>query len=70
MVNITNYKRNENKNYKKLSFHTGQYVHHQKNLQTKNAEEGVEKREPPDTVSGNVTWYSHYREECGSSLKS
>ena len=30
MLNITNYKRNDNQNYKEVSFHTGQYVHHQK----------------------------------------
>ena len=34
--------------------------HHQKNLQSINAGEGVEKREPSYTVGGNVNWYSHY----------
>ena len=33
-----------------------------KNLQTINAGEGVEKREPSYTVGGNVNWYSHYGE--------
>ena len=33
-----------------------------KNLQTINAGEGVEKRELPYTLGGNVNWYSHYGE--------
>ena len=40
-----------------------------KNLQTINAEESVEKREPSCTVGGNVNWYSHYGEQYGESLK-
>ena len=40
-----------------------------KNLQTINAGEGVEKREPSCTVGGNVNWYSHYGEHYGGSLK-
>ena len=40
-----------------------------KNLHTTNAGEGVEKREPPYTVGGNVNWYSHYGEQYGSSPK-
>ena len=40
-----------------------------KNLQTLSAWEGVEKREPLYTVSRNVSWYSHYGEQCGGSLK-
>ena len=39
------------------------------NLQTTNAGEGVEKREPSCTVGGNVNWYSHYGEQYGGSLK-
>jgi len=38
-------------------------------LQTINAGEGVEKREPSNTVGGNVSWYSHYGEHYGDSLK-
>ena len=41
-----------------------------KNLQTINAGEGVEKREPSCTVGGNVNGYSHYGEQYGGSLKS
>ena len=40
-----------------------------KNLQTINAGEGVEKREPSYSVDGNVNWYSHYGEQYGGSLK-
>ena len=54
MLNITNYSRNANQNYNEVSLHTGQNGHHQKNLQTINAGEGVEKREPSYTVGGNV----------------
>ena len=53
MLNITNHQRNGNQNYNELSPHTGQYGHHQKNLQI-NAGEGVEKREPSCTFGGNV----------------
>ena len=41
-----------------------------KNLQTINAGEGVEEREPSCTVGGNVNWYSRYGEQYGGSLKS
>ena len=40
-----------------------------KNLQTINAGEGIEKREPSCTAGGNVNWYSHYGEQCGNFLK-
>ena len=39
------------------------------NLQTINAGEGVEKREPSCIVGGNVNWCSHYGEQYGGSLK-
>ena len=45
MLNITNYQRNANQNFNEVSPHTGQNGHHQKNLQTINAGEDVEKRE-------------------------
>ena len=54
MLNITNHQRNANQNYNEVSPHTGQNGHHQKNLQTINAGEGVEKREPSCTVPWNV----------------
>ena len=37
-----------------ISLHTGQNGHDQKNLQTINAGEGVEKRKTSWTVGGNV----------------
>ena len=40
-----------------------------KNLQTINAGEGVEKREPFCTVGGNINWHNHYRQQYGSSFK-
>ena len=40
-----------------------------KSLQTINAGEGVEKREPSYTVGRNVNWYSHYGREYDDSLK-
>ena len=40
-----------------------------KNLQTLNAGEGVEKREPSCIVGGNVNWYNHYGEQNGDFLK-
>jgi len=40
-----------------------------KNLQTINSREGVEKKEPPDTVGRNVNWYNHYGEQYEGSLK-
>ena len=60
MLNIINYQRNVNQNYNEVSPHTGQNGHY---LQTINAEDGVEKREPFYTVGGNVNWYNHYRKQ-------
>ena len=36
-----------------------------KSLQTINAGEDVEKREPSYTVGGNVNWYNHYGKQYG-----
>ena len=41
-----------------------------KNLQTINAGEDVEKKEPYYTASGNVNWYTYYGEQYGDSLTS
>ena len=38
-------------------------------LQTINAGEGMEKREPSCTVCGSVNWYSHYGEQYGVSFQ-
>ena len=54
MLNSTNYQRNANQNYNEVPPHPGQNGHHQKNLETINAREGVEKREPSCTLDGNV----------------
>ena len=40
-----------------------------KKSQTINAGEGVEKKEGPSTLGGNVNRYSHYGEQYGGSLK-
>ena len=40
-----------------------------KNLQTVNAGEGVEKREPSYIAGRNVNWYSHYREKYRGALE-
>ena len=40
-----------------------------KSLQTINAGEDVEKREPSYTVGGNANYKSHYGEQRGDSLK-
>ena len=40
-----------------------------KNLQTINAREGMEKREPSYTISGNANCYSHYGEQYRDSSK-
>ena len=69
MLNFKNYQRNTNQNYSEVPPHTCQNVYHQKNLQTINAGEGGEKREPSYTAGGNVNWYSHYGEQYGGSLK-
>ena len=45
--NITSFQRKANRNYNEVSPHTGQNGHQQKNPLTINAEEDVEKREPP-----------------------
>ena len=54
----------------KSNLHKGITSHQSsKNLQTVNAGEGVEKREPFYTVGGNVNWCSHYGEEYEGSLQ-
>ena len=54
MLNITHYQRDANQNHNEVSLHTLQNGYHQKNLQTINAGEGVDKREPSYTVGGNA----------------
>ena len=40
-----------------------------KNLQTINAGESVEKKEPCYTVGGNVNWCSHYGKQYGGEFE-
>ena len=40
-----------------------------RSLQTVNAGEGVEKREPSYTVGRNVNWHNHYEEHYADSFK-
>ena len=42
---------------------------HDQRLQTINAGEHVEKREPSHTVGGTVNWQNHYGKQYGSSSK-
>ena len=63
MLNIANYQRNENQNYNEVPSEWPSV----KSLQITNAGEGVEKREPSDTVGGNVSWYRHNGKEYGGS---
>ena len=53
MLNITHYQRNANQNHNEVPSHTGQNGCYQ-SLQTINAGEDVEKREPSYTVGGNA----------------
>ena len=38
-----------------------------KTLQITNTGEDVEKREPSNTVGGNISWHSHYGKQYGAS---
>ena len=53
VLNITHYQRNANENHNEVPSHAGQWLL-SKSLQTINAGEGVEKREPSYTVGGNA----------------
>ena len=54
MVNIINHQRNTKQNYSEVLPHISQNGHHQKTLQTINAGEDVEKRDPSCTIGGNA----------------
>ena len=58
MPDIASYEQNANQNYKEI-------LSSSKNLQTINAREDVEKREPCCSVGGNVNGYSHYGKQYG-----
>ena len=58
MLNITHYWRKANQNCNEVSSHTGQNDQNKKkSLQTINAGEGGEKREPSYSAGGNANWY-------------
>ena len=63
MLITDHYSRNANQNYSEYHL-TLVRMTMIKNLQTINAGEGVEKREPSCTVRGNVNRYSHEGEVC------
>ena len=69
MLNIASFWRNTNQNYNEVSPHTHQNSHHQKSLQTINAGEDVEKREPSYTVLKIQINTVFYGEQHGDSLK-
>ena len=69
MFHVTNYQRNENQNYNQVITSHGSERPSSKSLQTISAGKGVEKREPPHTVGGDVNWYNHYRERHEYFLK-
>ena len=54
MRSITHYQRNANQNHNDVPSHASQNGCLSKSLQTINAGEGVEKREPSYTVGGNA----------------
>ena len=55
MLNMTNYWINANQNYNEvITSHLSEWPPSKKNLQTINAGEDVEKREPSCTIGGNV----------------
>ena len=53
MLNITHYYRNANQIYNEIPSHISENGHYQK-VQTVNAGEDVEKREPSYTLGGNA----------------
>ena len=69
MLNITHYYRNANQNLNEVPSHATQLWLLSKCLQTINAGEDLEKREPFYTVGGNANLFSHYGEQFGDSLK-
>ena len=69
MLNITHYQRNANQNHNEGTISCQSEWLLSESLQTINAGEDVEKREPSYTVDGNANYYSHYGEQCGDSLK-
>ena len=65
MLNITHYQRNANQNHNEVPSHASQNSCYQKSLQTINAGESVEKREPSSTVDGNINWRTYGEQDEG-----
>ena len=65
MFNITHHYRNANQNHYEVLPYTSQNGHHQKNLQTISAGEGVEKKGSDYTVGGNGNWCNHCGKQYG-----
>ena len=65
MLNITNYYRNTGQSYHEdFTSHQSEWLS-SKSLQTINAGESVEKREPSYTVGRNVNWCNHCGRQYG-----
>ena len=69
MLSVTKYQRYASQNYNEVSPHISQNGHNKKDLQTINAREGMEKREPSYTADMHVSWYSYYGEQYGDPLR-
>ena len=67
MLNTTHYQINADQNHNEYHFTPVRMVAIQ-SLQTINAGEDAEKKEPTYTVDGNANKYSHYGEHGGDSL--
>ena len=68
MLNITNYQRNANQNYKDTTSHQSEWLS-LISLQITNSGEGVEKRDYSYIAGGNISRYSHYGEQYVGSSK-
>ena len=66
MFDITNYQENEIKTTMNITSVSLEWLL-PKGQEIPCAGKGVEKREPPFIVGGNVNWYSHHRKHVESS---
>ena len=56
MLNVVNYQKNANQNYKEALPHSSHNDHHFKNLHITNAGENGKERESSYIVAGDVNW--------------
>ena len=68
MLNITNHQGNANQTHNDTTSYLPEQLSSERQ-QITSVGEDVEKREPPGTVGGNVSWYSHYRKQYRVSSK-